>query len=838
MVKSDGGTATEAIQMLGAGLLQPDEASAALVARASPNLVLTPWQNRLYKAISDAKSEVLIVSPYIKLGIASKVRGAVPPGVKLRTITRFKESDFAAGASDVDAVWLLSQLEGEHCEARFVNILHAKIYIIDLKTAFLGSSNLTFSGLMRNHEACIEFVNHDFVDVLRRQFEELWMRAETLDRELFLEMVAVLRSAKEVSRAESDHFYSIKERLNFFENDEANIWNDSAIQYAPVKQTSLATKIFSATLPDVALFLENRSAEKQGSQNGIITNRLSGDQKDPGDEPASSAETVDSEVTEEEKVRERIRIPHLLASQHDQVAREFLEKLKFRFNIRTEKSPNLYTLAICGPSLGNLNKHPKDNEPFRTECLDVTQVWGQTKKCQSLEQIGISTFDIACFISAHKAGLVDRFGPQIVDLLVAYAKRSGILEAYWHQNFLGPLLGWAVARSGEEDDFQLAVWRLVGAVSIGDGLGRALELVEEFFNPLDQIGENIADIRQMRDSKTLLQEVTLSGTKSHPNYHAEVVDGPSHKPIFNCVVSVGKTIRAVGTGTSKGKAEASAATIALDEMCRIPGWQKVMEKLREETLARFSSDVRYSIRPKRGLSMATKIRVLNAYKDRLGIDIDPDYGLLALTASEMNLQARHHYDNRPLARLGVHVSDWLARQKQWPDGFENRNFMRFFIAAMPEVLDVEGLRLELGFSGEISAAMRLDVAQAIVAAIFVSTESTKFAEVLAPLIARILAAAEQVSSRQVGIKASSLTSSPGLDTFDSSLDYTSVLQEKVHRDGKNLPKVLYLTTGPSHQATHEAIIEIESWKVRGLGNSRRAARNNASFEMLRLLTKQ
>ena len=72
-------------------------------------LILTPWQTMLLDALRQAQDEVILVSPFIKAPIAATlVAAADRPGVRVRTLTRFKTEDFAAGVSDLDAAWMLS----------------------------------------------------------------------------------------------------------------------------------------------------------------------------------------------------------------------------------------------------------------------------------------------------------------------------------------------------------------------------------------------------------------------------------------------------------------------------------------------------------------------------------------------------------------------------------------------------------------------------------------------------------------------------------------------------------------------------------------------------------
>jgi hypothetical protein len=71
------------------------------------------------------------------------------PKVKIVLLTRTLITDFASGASDLDAVITLA--------SRGVTVLslanlHAKVYVVDKKRALVTSANATFSGMSRNVE--------------------------------------------------------------------------------------------------------------------------------------------------------------------------------------------------------------------------------------------------------------------------------------------------------------------------------------------------------------------------------------------------------------------------------------------------------------------------------------------------------------------------------------------------------------------------------------------------------------------------------------------------------------------------------------------------------------
>ena len=51
--------------------------------------------------------------------------------------------------------------------------LHSKIYIIDNKTAFLGSLNCTDTGFLLNHETCIKTIDKSVIKRLNNVYKDL-----------------------------------------------------------------------------------------------------------------------------------------------------------------------------------------------------------------------------------------------------------------------------------------------------------------------------------------------------------------------------------------------------------------------------------------------------------------------------------------------------------------------------------------------------------------------------------------------------------------------------------------------------------------------------------------
>lgn len=100
---------------------------------------------------------------------------------------------------------------------------------------------------------------------------------------------------------------------------------------------------------------------------------------------------------------------------------------------------------------------------------------------------------------------------------------------------------------------------LIGAIDIDRGLPASRLYVDSF---LLRTTRDIARI-DLRDDKSKLQELLQAARKITPHYIVRTVTGPSHECIFTVALMAGDEQLAVGTGTSKRKAENDAACNAL-----------------------------------------------------------------------------------------------------------------------------------------------------------------------------------------------------------------------------------------------------------------------------------
>lgn len=111
-------------------------------------LIKSPWENTFLHLLKEAKTNVYLASPFIKLQTASLITQNISRGIDFRYINSFKLAHFHTGASDLEA---LRMLKNGNCSQKNVHNLHAKLFIFD-KSAIITSGNLTPGGLRNNLE--------------------------------------------------------------------------------------------------------------------------------------------------------------------------------------------------------------------------------------------------------------------------------------------------------------------------------------------------------------------------------------------------------------------------------------------------------------------------------------------------------------------------------------------------------------------------------------------------------------------------------------------------------------------------------------------------------------
>lgn len=110
-----------------------------------------------------------------------------------------------------------------------------------------------------------------------------------------------------------------------------------------------------------------------------------------------------------------------------------------------------------------------------------------------------------------------------------------------------------------------ALEAVIGAIYLGQGMPAVLTFIDQFF--ADALA-GVAEGRQGKDYKSLLQEAAQHRLKESPRYRVVSESGPEHEKIFEVEVLVGGEVCGRNTGRSKKEAEQAAAEQALEVWAR------------------------------------------------------------------------------------------------------------------------------------------------------------------------------------------------------------------------------------------------------------------------------
>lgn len=106
-----------------------------------------------------------------------------------------------------------------------------------------------------------------------------------------------------------------------------------------------------------------------------------------------------------------------------------------------------------------------------------------------------------------------------------------------------------------------ALEAVIGALYVGNGMPGVLTFIDTFFG---EALDGVAEGRQGRDNKSLLQEAAQQKLKASPRYRVVNESGPEHEKIFEVEVSINGELYGRSTGRSKKEAEQAAAQKTLE----------------------------------------------------------------------------------------------------------------------------------------------------------------------------------------------------------------------------------------------------------------------------------
>lgn len=155
-----------------------------------------PWQRHFLHAVSQARRELLICSPFVnREGARLLAKGvAKRSNIELVMITNLSPRNILSGASDPRAILQLYQ---DFARARVSSLgrLHAKVYIIDGKVGIVTSANLTRGGLATNFEYGVLIQDQTAVCEIRRDILQYHSLGNVIDCPL---LKALIKSTEEL----------------------------------------------------------------------------------------------------------------------------------------------------------------------------------------------------------------------------------------------------------------------------------------------------------------------------------------------------------------------------------------------------------------------------------------------------------------------------------------------------------------------------------------------------------------------------------------------------------------------------------------------------------------
>ena len=783
--------------------------------------VFTPWKNRLLADLRRAERHVLLISPFIKSAIAADIYHTLADlDVTVHTISRFTPGEFVCGASDLEAHYILSGLGATDARARYhlrrLDVLHAKIFIIDWQVAYIGSSNLTFSGLLRNYEGTVRLAGEQQIKPLRERFEALWRDLDVVGAADFAAMAASLAEAAAAHHErQPEHLYDTALTARS-EGQGMGVVLESALQQDAALDGGEAHPVPSIDV----LALADTAADATDGDTG---------RADEADGPASTSVEADASLRGTLVRSDALRT-------HAVTVRRFLRTLRNRLDLDVPDAKAWrYALALRTPSVqGMWSADLVAREAYAP--VDPQRLYEDQQSW--LDTLGDTVYDACVVQVAVKSGIVASYGVAMAHQFRARARAADLMSRLWHQNFLGRLLFGPGEKNLRDQQLQrLHAWaikRLMAIVYLEHGLPRVHALVEEFFNPADLLGTDIVSMAGHEPAKTTLQVISQQQLQGLPEYHEPVMSGPEHDLTFEATVTLALGLSAQGRGRSHQEASRAAATAALARAAHHPYWSKALARRRRELVEQAQAR-HVPLFPDASLSQQDQRRTSAAYARRFGVAIEPSLGYAACIDPVARSRMKLGYSHDTMAWYGSALLEVLrheARQESSHAGTAR------FWRDLGELMDVPALRSELGIANgwEGSPGQWSGTIQAIACAVYFSNDYDTFRAWLLPLVAQVEARAAALA---VDVSAGDQLASLATN-FDGARAYPAILQEALQ--ARALPLPVYSAGRIVAQTREGNFTEVSAtWgglAVQAREGSKVLARNAVAFLLLKALVEQ
>ena len=371
-------------------------------------VILTPWKARLLMRFSEAK-RIELVCPFIKLGIVRGIVASVRPGARISLVTRAKPSDFAAGASDIDALRTLfaaAETLGLDFSLAVNNTVHAKIFIFDDVVCYVGSSNLTASGLERSLEGTVEMTEAKSVLEWRGAFEEMQKKANPV----------TLHDLDEVARNTRKYLLTHK-----------TVKVDEGLYYdvRPADNADVLDEVYRQVEATELPFLP----ALQERVDDIVEHQLDIASPEPGggaeEAPPSPPQPSQDDILAGENPA--APVARNLSERKIALVRDFVALAQNSFDLPAWSGGISVAHSVIHPSVFDLI--------YNVEVEGRSLAIGRQVH-SSLRQLGYDAFSLGLAILYVRSGLLTRYGPAFCSTLETAIRGNGFLQKTWQRRFL------------------------------------------------------------------------------------------------------------------------------------------------------------------------------------------------------------------------------------------------------------------------------------------------------------------------------------------------------------------------------------------------------------------
>lgn len=228
-------------------------------------MVTSPWERKFYEIMGRSRSDLLLVSPFIKSGQIGEVLNRLGESDVLSTIrasivTDLKPDNILTGSLDVESLLAFTETI-PNSKVTYLPNLHAKVYVADNHTAVVTSANLTAGGLANNFEYGVILNDPEVVTFIRRDLDQYASLGAVVSRQT-LESMANIADDLRVLRRKAES--SIRQKFRVAFEEKLKIANQELLFTRAEGKTT--HKIFAETI----LYLLDRGPLRTADMHPLI----------------------------------------------------------------------------------------------------------------------------------------------------------------------------------------------------------------------------------------------------------------------------------------------------------------------------------------------------------------------------------------------------------------------------------------------------------------------------------------------------------------------------------------------------------------------------------------